>query len=80
MAKFKIYVNAAFATYVGSFFGAKKGDDTYMAYMDLNNDGVIDTKDVGAWAQKVDTWVTVDVKPATLQEWFGDRPPLLQRA
>lgn len=73
----EIYVNAAFATYVASFFGVKKGEATYAAFMDLNNDGVIDMTDIAAWAQKVDTWI--NVKPATVQEWFADRPLLLQR-
>lgn len=73
----EIYVNAAFAVYVGSFLGVQKGEATYAAFMDLNNDGVIDLKDVAAWAQKVDTWV--NVKPATLQAWVADRPLLLQR-
>ena len=45
----RIYVSQAWIDYVASLYGAMQGDPYYIREIDLNNDGEIDTVDIGLW-------------------------------
>ena len=71
----KLLVTAEFQAYVATFLNVKKGDATYNPAFDVNGDGVIDVLDMVYFSDNFGKWV--DFKPATLQDWFAERPKLL---
>ena len=60
----EIYVTESVVAEVSTHFDAKKGDADYVYWMDINQDGVIDMKDIYYFANNLGKTVKVPQKDA----------------
>lgn len=72
----KVYVNDEWMAYVASFTGVTQDDPQYNPSLDINEDGVIDVKDLDYFAHKHGDWAELPEK-LTLMDWWAKRPKML---